>query len=269
LRQMKLMGRRIADLALGIAAVNDVLLWFMLGILLMSNAARSDFGLSFVAKMLGTAAYGLVVLLVARYPLRRLPSLSSRERLSDEGLVVLCAIMIISATVTEALGLHFVLGAFVAGLIIPREIRDLAIERLEFMTISILMPFYFMGAGFKTSIAFDSPGFLGIVLLTTLAAITGKLGGTALAARFVGKPWPIALGLGALVQTKGLMEVIVLAILLDSKIISTNVYSALIVMALITTSLTTPLARAALARGSRTAARGSEPLERKGGVLIG
>ena len=83
-------------------------------------------------------------------------------------------------------------------------------------------------------------------------AVAGKIGGTALAARLVGEPWPIALGLGALLQTKGLMEVIVLTILRDAGIISANVFSALIAMALISTALAMPLTQLILAQEERS-----------------
>jgi Kef-type K+ transport system membrane component KefB len=81
--------------------------------------------------------------------------------------------------------------------------------------------------------------------------VVGITGGTAVAARLVGEPWPFALGLGALLQTKGLMELIVLTILLDAKIVSPNVFAALIVMAVVSTALSMPLARLMLGLGSR------------------
>ena len=93
--------------------------------------------------------------------------------------------------------------------------------------------------------------FLEIFLLTTTVAVLGKLAGTAVAARLGGEPWPVALGLGALLQTKGLMEVIVLTILLDAGIISGSVFSALILMAVVSTALAMPLTRLMLAQGSR------------------
>jgi len=108
------------------------------------------------------------------------------------------------------------------------------------------MPFFFMLTGLRTLIDLGSSGFLEILLVTTALAIVGKVGGTALAARLTGETWTTGLGLGALVQTKGLMELIVLTILLDRGIIGTNVFSALVLMAVLTTMLAMPLTRLAL-----------------------
>ena len=88
-------------------------------------------------------------------------------------------------------------------------------------------------------------------------AVIGKIGGSAITARITGEVWPTALGLGALLQTKGLMEVIVLTILLDAGIISANVFAALILMAVVSTALAMPLARLFLARASRRCAAGA------------
>ena len=111
------------------------------------------------------------------------------------------------------------------------------LDRLQSATVGVLMPFFFMLTGLRTQIDLGSTGFLEILLVTTGLAVLGNVGGTALAARSVGEPWASALGLGALVQTKGLMELVVLTVLLDRGIITTNVFSALVLMAVLTTML--------------------------------
>jgi Kef-type K+ transport system membrane component KefB len=92
---------------------------------------------------------------------------------------------------------------------------------------------------------------LEIFVIATTVAVVGITGGTAVAARLVGEPWPFALGLGALLQTMGLMELIVLMILLDAKIVLPNVFAALIVMAVVSTALAMPLARLMLGLANR------------------
>ncbi len=119
------------------------------------------------------------------------------------------------------------------------------------------MPFFFMLTGLRTLLDLGSLGFVDILAVTTGLAVLGKVGGTALAARLVGETWPDALALGALVQTKGLMELIVLTILLDRGIIGTNVFSALVLMAVLTTMLAMPLTRLALHYEHRKRAAGS------------
>jgi Kef-type K+ transport system membrane component KefB len=147
----------------------------------------------------------------------------------------------------------------VAGAVMPRELRQPLLDRLQVATVGVLMPFFFMLTGLRTLIDLGSSGFLEILLVTTALAIVGKVGGTALAARLTGEPWPMAVSLGALVQTKGLMELIVLTILLDRGIIGTNVFSALILMAVLTTMLAMPLTRIALRWSSQDSAAGAEP----------
>jgi Kef-type K+ transport system membrane component KefB len=100
----------------------------------------------------------------------------------------------------------------------------------------------------RTLIDPSSPAFLEVFLIVTAVAVVGVVGGTAVAARLAGASWPFALGLGALLQTKGMMEVIALMILLDAGIISANVFAALVLMAVVSTALAMPLARLMLAR---------------------
>jgi Kef-type K+ transport system membrane component KefB len=163
-------------------------------------------------------------------------------------LALVCAVVVASALITESIGLHYVLGAFAAGVVMPQALRRPLLDRLQTMTLGLLMPFFFMLTGLRTLIDPGSAAFVEIFILVTSVAVMGKVGGTALMARLVGEPWPIALGLGALLQTKGLMEVIVLTILLDAKIISANVFSALIVMAVFSTALAMPVTRFMLAQ---------------------
>jgi len=133
----------------------------------------------------------------------------------------------------------------------PHPLRKPLIERLQAMTLGLLMPFFFMLTGLRTIVDLGSAAFLEIFILTTLVAIIGKVGGTAVTARLSGESWPTALGLGALLQTKGLMEVIVLTILLDAGVLSPNVFSALIVMAVVSTALAMPLTQVMLALENR------------------
>jgi Kef-type K+ transport system membrane component KefB len=170
----------------------------------------------------------------------------------ERALAVVGAVAIASALATEAMGLHYILGAFVAGVATPENLRKPILDRLQVMTVAVLMPFFFILTGLRTLIDPASSAFLEIFVAATLVAVIGKVGGSAIAARFTGASWPTALGLGALLQTKGLMEVIVLTILLDAGIISANVFAALILMAVVSTALAMPLARVMLNQEHRT-----------------
>jgi hypothetical protein len=115
-------------------------------------------------------------------------------------------VTIASALSTDAMGLHYILGAFVTGAIMPENLRKPILDRLHGLTLALLMPFFFTLTGLHTFIDLGSPAFLEIFVIATTVAVVGITGGTAVAARLVGEPWPFALGLGALLQTKGLME---------------------------------------------------------------
>jgi len=255
LSEMGLLGRRIGHLALGIAGINDAVLWIVLALLLTAVAGQAVGGPGVLASLLFVPAYLLVMIRVARPLLGGMIIARMRDgKVEERALAVVGAVTIASALATEAMGLHYILGAFVTGAIMPENLRKPILDRLHGLTLALLMPFFFTLTGLHTFIDLSSPAFLEIFVIATAVAVVGITGGTAVAARLVGEPWPFALGLGALLQTKGLMELIVLTILLDAKIISANVFAALIVMAVVSTALAMPLARLMLNQANRRSA---------------
>lgn len=249
LREMGLLGRRIAGVALGVAAVNDAALWLLLGGLMttVSGGAPSQPGILFALLVL--PLYLLLMVLVIRPLLTQaVTALMHDGTIGEAALVVVGASAIGSAVITQIIGLHYIFGAFLAGAIVPRELRQPILDRLQVMTIGVLMPFFFMLTGLRTRIDPSSAAFVEILLMTTVLGIVGKVGGTAITAVLVGETWSSALCLGALVQSKGLMEVIVLTVLLEHGVISTTAFSALILMAVISTALVIPLSRLLLSR---------------------
>ncbi len=114
---------------------------------------------------------------------------------------------------------------------------------------TVLLPFFFMSTGLRALIEPDSAAFLAVFVAATAATMAGKVAGAALPARATGERWSFALAIGALMQAKGLMEVVVLAVLLDAGLIGPTVFSALVAMAIACTVAAAPLARIALARG--------------------
>jgi Kef-type K+ transport system membrane component KefB len=241
---MGLLGQRIGSLALGIAAVNDAALWLILGALMTTSAAGGQ-GLSGVAfSALALAVYFVLMAHFVRPLLRRAVGAVGQEGSIGEGtLILLGGSAIGSAVITQALGLHYIFGAFIAGAIVPRELRQSILDRLQVMTITVLMPFFFMLTGLRTKIDLSSAVFAEILLVTTAMGVVGKVGGTAITAVLAGETWRSALCLGTMAQTKGLMEVIVLTILLEEGIISTTVFSALTLMAVLSTALVMPVSR--------------------------
>jgi Kef-type K+ transport system membrane component KefB len=242
--EMNLLGHRIGQLALGAAGFNDMALWILLGALLTATAGRAPGGPGAAVSLLGVPVYLLAMLVVVRPLLGKLINARMQNgKVQERALAVVGAVTIASAIATEIIGLHYILGAFVIGVVMPEHLRKPILDRLQGMTLALLMPFFFVLTGMRTLIDAGSLTFLEIFIVTTIVAVIGKVGGSAIAARCAGESWPISWTLGALLQTKGLMEVIVLTILLDAKIISATMFSALVLMALVSTALAMPLAR--------------------------
>lgn len=252
LREMDLLGRRIADLALGIAGINDTVLWILLSVLLTAVTSHAAGGPGVIARILFIPGYLIAMVRVVRPLLGSMVIARMQDgEVHERALAIVGAVTIASALATEFMGLHYVIGAFVTGAVIPDNLRKAILDRLQVMTVALLMPFFFTLTGLRTFIDPGSLAFMEVFMVATTAAVVGILGGTAVAARAIGESWPLALGLGTLLQTKGLMELIVLNVLLDVGIISPNVFAALVLMAVVSTALAMPLTRLILAQQHR------------------
>ena len=245
LREMGLLADHVGQTALSLAAVNDAALWVAITLLLTMTGVGSASSIKLLLVPVYFAGmFWLVRPLLARAAGRMLVD----GQLRDSALAMIGGIAIASALLTEIIGIEFILGAFVAGVVMPPALRKPALDRLESVTLILLMPFFFTLTGLKTFIDLGSTGFLEVFLLTTTMAIASKMLSTALAARWVGKSWPVAISLGSLMQTKGLMEVVILTIFRSAGLISSEVFSALILMSLVCTALAMPVAAIALSR---------------------
>jgi Kef-type K+ transport system membrane component KefB len=260
LGEMDLFGTRIGHLALGVAGAIDITLWITLAILLTAAAAGHEaHGLPPIYLIISAPLYLFLMvrivgpvlgrMLAARIPLRVQDRMLVKE-VNARALVVVGAATIASALTTELMGLHYIIGAFLVGVIIPDHLRQPIIDRLQVMTVALLMPFFFAVAGMRTLIDLSSPTLLEVFTITTGAAAIGVIGGTALPARLFGETWSFGLSLGSLLQAKGLTELIVLTILLDAGIVSPRIFAAMILMALVCTALAMPLARLILGKPS-------------------
>jgi len=191
----------------------------------------------FVALMLGL---GLPIVR------RVLPRVEGSKDLGRTGLTVLLVAMLISAMATEYIGIHALFGAFLFGAIIPHHTRTASglKAQLDDVVAVLFLPAFFALTGMRTQLGLVSGGqswlLCGAIILVACA---GKFGGTLLAARGVGFSWQNAAALGALMNTRGLVELIVLNIGLDLKVISPTLFTMLVLMALVTTMMTTPLLR--------------------------
>lgn len=235
-------------LAIACAAFDDVIGWLLLGAVLSLTGGASALALPVRIGLL--VAYVGLMFGVARPALRSLAA-SGRMPGSPEGLWAVLLVLLLSGAATDAIGVHALFGAFLAGVIMPRHAAiDGAVAAIEPLTLTIFLPLFFAFTGLQTRIQLiDSRSLVADTMAIIAVAIAGKGGGAALAARSMGVPWREAAALGALVNTRGLIELVVLGIGLESGMLSPLAFSALVVMTLVTTCMTAPLLSFLLPRG--------------------
>jgi Kef-type K+ transport system membrane component KefB len=246
LGEMSLLGQRVGNLALGIAGINDLILWTLLGVLLTVGASHvgDGHGLPPAYLLIFVPTYLVLMVKLVRPALdAMIASKIQDEAISMDALLLIGAATIGSALATELMGLHYIIGAFLLGVVMPARLRESLIDRLQMMTVALLMPFFFTLTGMRTFIDLSSPILLEIFIITFGAATLGIVGGTVGTARFFDEKWSFAFGLGSLLQSKGLTELIVLYVLMDAHIISPIIFSAMILVALVSTAFAMPMAR--------------------------
>lgn len=242
LREMQLLRASLGQWVLGLAAINDAALWVLVSVLLVKTGDAGS-----LWKQLGLfAAYLAFMFAVLRPILQKLFADVNESNFSDLTLAAMASVALGSALVTDVIGLNHVLGAFAAGAIMPNQLRQPILARIEAGVAVLLTPFFFTNAGLHATLDFTSTTFVQTVVVATVVAIVGKVAGAGVPAMFLRRSWREGLAVGALMQTKGLMELVVLTILLEAGLITESLFSALIVMAIITTAIAMPLARMAL-----------------------
>jgi Kef-type K+ transport system membrane component KefB len=192
------------------------------------------------------AGYVVLMLFVARPAVARLLALAERSHDERSVTVLMFVALLLSALATETIGIHAVFGAFLFGAIIPHDskVAQTFIHKLEDTVTVLLLPAFFAFTGMRTEIGLVSSGEEWLLCgLIIVVATVGKFGGTMLAARVTGLGWRESTWLGFLMNTRGLMELIVLNIGLDLQIISPTLFAMMVIMALVTTLATTPLLR--------------------------
>jgi Kef-type K+ transport system membrane component KefB len=173
--------------------------------------------------------------------------------------------LLVCALATEWLHLHAVFGAFLFGACLPRDDRLLnsLTERIEPISIVVLMPLFFALAGLGTTANAFSGASVGAMLLIVGVATIGKLAGGAIGARMAGYGWRDSLATGSLMNARGLMELIVMKIGLDAGLIGAELFTMLLVMALVTTAMTGPLINLVMGRARAPAAADETPARAK------
>jgi Kef-type K+ transport system membrane component KefB len=243
LEERGIQGTPLGTTAILCAAVDDVVAWLLLAVALALVGAGGGSS-SLTIRLVGLAAYLLVMIAIVRPAAARFLRRQEPQPLSVEMLAVMVAFAFASAAATDALGLHPLFGAFLAGICFPRvsslqgEIRG----RLEMLVSVLLLPLFFAVTGMRTRLdLLNQPTMWLWSAVVLLAATLGKVGGATAAARFTGQSWRHSLALGALLNTRGLVELIVLNIGYSVGVFSPTLFTMLVVMALVTTMCTTPL----------------------------
>jgi Kef-type K+ transport system membrane component KefB len=241
--EKNLQNTSLGSLALTCAAVDDVTAWCLLAVAIAVASTNSITGA--IPTIVLTAIYIGLMLTVGRIFLKRIDVHYERtKRISQSFLAIIYMGVLISSLITEAIGIHLIFGAFILGVIMPKNeefMQELSLKTEEFVLI-FLLPIFFAYSGLRTQVGLlDSIELWLICGLILLVAISGKYVGTYVAARMCRVPKREAVALGWLMNTRGLTELIVLNIGLDLKVISPRLFTMLVIMALVTTFMTSPL----------------------------
>jgi Kef-type K+ transport system membrane component KefB len=232
----------LGTLALTCAAINDAIAWCLLAFVVSVMQATPQAAVTTVAL---TVAYIAVMLTVGRsLATRVITYLDRSSHPGEQSLAVVLISVLLSAVATEFIGIHAIFGAFLIGAIIPHDnrISAYAFDRLSDLVRVLLLPAFFAFTGLRTEIGLlQTPADWAMCALIIAVATAGKWGGTALAARGFGMPWRDAGALGILMNTRGLVELIVLNIGLDLGVITPRLFTMLVVMAIVTTMMTSPI----------------------------
>jgi Kef-type K+ transport system membrane component KefB len=246
LSERNMLGSRLGTVAIACAAVDDVTGWCILAyIVVLIRSAHSSTSIWITTA--GLAVFGLIMI----YGVRRL--LRGYERvykatgaLSENLLALMLLLVLVAALFTEYLGIHLLFGAFLMGAIMPKQRHFVryVLDRFETITVTLLLPLFFAFTGLRTNIGLvRGPEMWMYCGLIILVATVGKLGGSTLASWVTGIPLREAASLGTLMNTRGLMELVILNIGLDIGVISPALFSMMVIMALFTTFMTTPVLR--------------------------
>ncbi len=238
LAEKDMLGTRVGMLALTCAAIDDVIAWCLLATVVALIHAR---GLTSLLLTIGLTILFIGFMLGM---LRPLLAYADRSIQSKQVLVALSIILLLlSAYATNAIGIHPVFGAFLMGIILPR--RTVFIEQvrsLDQVNNLLFLPLFFVYSGLRTQIGLISAPALWLICLLVLAvACAGKILSGSLSVRWMGESWRESLSLGVLMNTRGLVDLIVLNIGLDLGVLSPTLFAMLVIMAIVTTMMASPL----------------------------
>ena len=241
--ERRMLKRPLGALALSAAAMNDVTGWFLIAL------ASAFAGSGGVSGVIGTIALAVTFCLFMAFAVRPILARAARAhdemgRLPGTWITAIFAGVLLSAYVTETIGIAVIFGAFVMGFVMPRHagLTEDVTHRVEDFVVTLLLPLFFAYTGLRTNVLLlDRSELVVITLVLFGLALAGKYGGTVVAARVMRMAWRESAVLGALMNTRGLTELIVLNLALEKGVISSALFAALVIMALATTFMAGPV----------------------------
>ncbi|KAL1350114.1 hypothetical protein HN51_014262 [Arachis hypogaea] len=247
LAELKLLTTQVGETAMAAAAFNDVAAWVLLALAIaLADGQHKSSPLTSIWVLISGVAFVAFVLVLVRPFMNWVARQWSRQRqVFDEATICLTlAGVMIAGFVTDLIGIHSIFGAFVFGITIPKkgEFASSVAKRIEDFVTVLLLPLYFASSGLKTDVAkLHGMEEWGLLVLVIVMACVGKILGTFTVAMMSMIPVRESLTLGFLMNTKGLVELIVLNIGKEKKVLNDEVFAILVLMALFTTFITTPI----------------------------
>ncbi len=243
LKERNLLGTGLGTMAISCAAIDDISAWLLLAVLTAMVHSVQNWH-RFAIALLMLVAFVAVMLVPVRRAASHLESLYRKQGAGTGLISSLVLIMLAASWTTERLGVHALVGAFMAGLVMPKNepmITEI-VERIESLSLALLLPLFFALTGLRTRIdLLTGKSMWGYTVAIVATAVLGKLAGAALTAKATGMNWRDSLGLGVLMNTRGLVELVILNAGLDLGILSPALFTVMIIMALVTTFMTTPI----------------------------
>lgn len=234
---------KLGTIAITCAAIDDISAWCLLAIAVATVNFESMLGSMLTIGL--SIVYIFTMLRFVKPFLKKVgDTYSSKEGMSKPIVAIFFITLLLSSYCTELIGIHSLFGAFMAGIVMPdkRSFKNIFIEKIEDVSYIILMPLFFVSIGLRTQIGLINDFYLwNIMLLITSIAIVGKFAGSGLSAKLSGETWKDSFAIGALINTRGLMELVVLKIGLDLGILDNRIFAMFVIMSLITTFMTNPI----------------------------